>query len=48
MEEKLKMATKDTIKAVGFDFDGVLFDGFSWLELTSGLGVQFHQLVVQN
>lgn len=31
------MTAKDKIKAVVFDFDGVLFDGFSWLELTSGL-----------
>lgn len=32
------MATEDTIKAVIFDVDGVLFDENSWLALTGGLG----------
>lgn len=32
------MPTKDAIKAVVFDVDGVIFDGNSWLALTKGLG----------
>lgn len=32
------MPTKNAIKAVVFDVDGVIFDGNSWLALTKGLG----------
>ena len=37
-EEKTNMTTKNSIKAVIFDVDGVLYSGNSWFSLTEGLG----------